>query len=109
MMSPTMRAKLTRNIDYHAAMAEHYRAEDKKEKEAHPAPAAGRGAPKPPQSASEKLAEMHDDVVQQLTDVLKADPQINAVEQAQRAERPLRNEGANLKPDAGWFVKPVLH
>jgi hypothetical protein len=105
-----MRAKLSRNIDYHAAMQEHYLAEDKKEKEAHP-PAAGgaRGAPKPPQSASEKLAEMHGDVAKQLTDVLAADPEINAVERVQASARPLRQEDNRLKPDAGWFTKRVIH
>jgi len=109
MMSPAMRARLARNIDYHAAMAEHHRAEDKKEKEAHPTPPQGRGAPKPPESANERLAAMHDDVVKQLVDLLNADPAINAVEEAQRATRPLRDPAAGQRPDAGWFMKPTMH
>jgi len=90
-------------------MAEHHREEDKKEKEANPAPSGGRGAPKPPESANERLAAMHDDVVKQLTDLLHNDPTMNAVEQAQLSQRPLRDPAAGQKPDAGWFMKPTLH
>jgi hypothetical protein len=114
-MTPVMRAKLSRNIDYHTAMRDHYKEEDKKAKGAHEAePLAARAVshqrgtaeaapPKPAQSAAEKLAELHDDVVQQLTAVLNAEPLANALAQVQAQPRPLRNQGANLKPKAGVF------
>jgi len=33
---------------------------------------------------------------------------MNAVEQAQLSQRPLRDPAAGQKPDAGWFMKPTL-
>jgi hypothetical protein len=52
---------------------------------------------------------MHDDVVKQLTEVLEADPALNAVAEAQMATRPLRDPAPGQRPDAGWFMKPTMH
>jgi hypothetical protein len=135
MMTPMMRAKLSRNIDYHIAMRDFYTEEDKKAKEppqSDPGAAAtepggaarpaltrsvprgepGQDAPQPPkpaQSAAEKLAEMHNEVVQQLSAILEADPQVDALDRMRAMPRPLRNPGANLKPTAGKPTTNIFH
>lgn len=93
-------------------MRDFYREEDKKTLEHEPQREHGNGEqhgngepPKPAQSAASKLAEMHDDVANQLTAVRDADPflQGSTIEHVQAKPRPLRNVGANLKPSAGVY------
>jgi hypothetical protein len=109
-MTPNMRAKLVRNIQYHEQTRDYYADEVKKEKEekppapAHP-PRGATGAvaspPKPLQSAAEKLAEMHADVVKQLEAVLAADLALDPKPSSPLL--PQRNPGFGLKPTAGVF------
>jgi hypothetical protein len=114
-----MRAKIQYSIDYHLSMQEFYQKADEAQKKIAAAPVASHGTsgassgahgaarheepPKPKQSANEKLAEMHGDVAKQLTDLLEADPPVSGIDRARTAQRPLRNVGANLKPNAGVY------
>lgn len=110
-MSPTMRKKLERNIQYHAAMAEYHQGQlDKKkpkEEGAGPAPAT-RSSAKPTASAhppkpdsDEVLAKTHSEVCKQLQEVLDKEPAIPAIVTA--APPVQRNMSGDLKPSAGRF------
>lgn len=102
-MSPTMRGKLQRNIDYHLQARDFYKEEAEKEKKATPStpPPRGQTPPKPVQSAHEKLAEMHDDVANQLMAVMQADPPVTGVEEVVAQQRPHRSLGGRFRPSAG--------
>jgi hypothetical protein len=108
-MSPMMRGKLTRNIDYHAALVDFYREQVKKEQSAEPPADTRRSrashpseeeAQEKPRSVAETLAALHDSVVEQLNAVLAADPPITAIDLALAAKRPLRRVGRTA-PTAG--------
>jgi len=117
-MTPTTRAKLLRNIDFHIAMAEHYKKQAEDEAKA-PAPAAEphderqRGSraapPKPPESAAQKLAQMHDEVVKQLQAVVAAAPEIPAIDLARMTPHPLRNQSSDILPSAGQLSPYRIH
>jgi hypothetical protein len=101
-MSPTMRAKIERNIEYHTAMRDYHKEEAEKRAEPPKGEAPPRSRqPQPVQSSDAKLAEMHGDVVKQLRDVLDAAPIMSAIDRAMaQPQRPLRNLGRPT-PTAG--------
>jgi hypothetical protein len=118
-MSPVMRKKLERNIQYHAAMAEYHQGEsDKKAASAANAtvtpppeengggrrsrqPTASASPPKP--DADEVLAITHSEVVKQLQDLLDKEPAIPAIVAAEQSRPVRRDAGSGVKPSAGVF------
>jgi len=107
-MTPTTIKKLQRNIDYHAAMAEHYKdiVDDKKKKaEESPPPARSSrptaSAAPPPKDPDQVLAELHAGVVEQLKPILIAGAEPEAIVTAQQSHPVQRNMSSDLKPAAG--------
>jgi len=116
-MSPNMRKKLERNIQYHAAMADYHqgevdaRAQKTPPQESPPEsdnhrrrPTASASPPPPKQGdADEKLATTHTEVVKQLQALLDNEPVTPAIVTAAQ-NRPLqRNLSSDVKPSAGRF------
>lgn len=117
-MSPTMRKKLERNLQYHAATAEYYQGQlDAKKKKAEesgvgPGPAAHTrsSSAKPTASATppkadpdELLATMHGEVAKQLQEILDKEPLTPAIVTAASKQPVHRNMSPDLKPTAGRF------
>lgn len=112
-MDPTMRKKLERNLQYHAAMAEYHQEQldaRKKESPPPPAPTVPRSTAKPTASASppkvdadELLAKTHSEVVKQLQDLLDKEPIVPAILTAEQTLPVQRNLSGDLKPTAGKF------
>jgi len=109
-MTPNTLKKLQRNIDYHAAMAEHYQGivdEKKKKAEESPPPAPTRSAKPtasaapPPKDQDQVLADLHKGVVEQLMPILIAGSEPEAIVTAQSSMPVRRNESNDLKPAAG--------
>lgn len=112
-MSPSMQKKLQRNIDYHAAMAEHYTdlVKEAAEKAPPPSPPPAHGrdtrptaSASPPKPDSNKvLADLHTEVVKQLMPIINAGAQPSAIANAQAQQTIRRNPSGDVKPSAGRF------
>jgi hypothetical protein len=105
-MSPNMRKKLERNIQYHAAMAEYHGDEAKKKQDAAPPdgtqqPTASASPPAPDPDA--KLADTHSETVSQLQALIDAEPIIPAIVSAQQSRPVMRNMSADVRPSSGVF------
>jgi len=105
-MTPMMRANIEKNINYHTAMRDYHKeavaaAQPPAEESGSSSRSSRTAAPKPAQSSDEKLAAMHDDVVQQLRAVLDAAPIVSGIDMAMaQQQRPRRGLSRNL-PTAG--------
>jgi hypothetical protein len=104
-MSPNMRKKLERNIQYHAAMAEYHGKQDAPEEaEASEEDSEKTASARPSRpSADEILCEMHTEVAKQLQSVLDAEPATPVIVSLSQNRTVTRNSGFDLKPSAGVY------